>query len=146
VAPWIASRSLSSGAHSRDPLARNDGALGNPQARPDRAEFISGRAFRATRFSGISFEIAGLFRLFAGSSPIGRAVPIAELCLFFGTYEEEGQGVRKDCAFSRNGLAATAGGRLQWRIDPTKSRRTSVSSSASSQRAHWACGHLQQAC
>jgi hypothetical protein len=25
VAPWIASRSLSSGAHSRDPLARNDG-------------------------------------------------------------------------------------------------------------------------
>src|SRR5439155_14679277 len=24
VAPWIASRSLSSGAHSRDPLARND--------------------------------------------------------------------------------------------------------------------------
>jgi len=23
---WIASRSLSSGAHSRDPLARNDGA------------------------------------------------------------------------------------------------------------------------
>jgi hypothetical protein len=26
AAPWIASRSLSSGAHSRDPLARNDGA------------------------------------------------------------------------------------------------------------------------
>ena len=25
VALWIASRSLSSGAHSRDPLARNDG-------------------------------------------------------------------------------------------------------------------------
>src|SRR5436309_4739898 len=25
AAPWIASRSLSSGAHSRDPLARNDG-------------------------------------------------------------------------------------------------------------------------
>jgi len=25
VARWIASRSLSSGAHSRDPLARNDG-------------------------------------------------------------------------------------------------------------------------
>jgi hypothetical protein len=25
VASWIASRSLSSGAHSRDPLARNDG-------------------------------------------------------------------------------------------------------------------------
>ena len=25
VAGWIASRSLSSGAHSRDPLARNDG-------------------------------------------------------------------------------------------------------------------------
>ena len=25
VAPWSASRSLSSGAHSRDPLARNDG-------------------------------------------------------------------------------------------------------------------------
>jgi hypothetical protein len=24
AAPWIASRSLSSGAHSRDPLARND--------------------------------------------------------------------------------------------------------------------------
>jgi hypothetical protein len=28
IAPWIASRSLSSGAHSRDPLARNDGRLG----------------------------------------------------------------------------------------------------------------------
>src|SRR5258708_38088279 len=29
AAPWIASRSLSSGAHSRDPVARNDGeALG----------------------------------------------------------------------------------------------------------------------
>jgi hypothetical protein len=27
AARWIASRSLSSGAHSRDPLARNDGAL-----------------------------------------------------------------------------------------------------------------------
>ncbi len=26
AAKWIASRSLSSGAHSRDPLARNDGA------------------------------------------------------------------------------------------------------------------------
>ena len=26
AAEWIASRSLSSGAHSRDPLARNDGA------------------------------------------------------------------------------------------------------------------------
>jgi hypothetical protein len=25
AAKWIASRSLSSGAHSRDPLARNDG-------------------------------------------------------------------------------------------------------------------------
>jgi hypothetical protein len=25
VAPWIASRSLSSGAHTRDPLARKDG-------------------------------------------------------------------------------------------------------------------------
>ncbi len=24
---WIASRSLSSGAHSRDPLARNDGSV-----------------------------------------------------------------------------------------------------------------------
>jgi hypothetical protein len=32
--PWIASRSLSSGAHSRDPLARNDGkqALEAPMA------------------------------------------------------------------------------------------------------------------
>src|SRR3979490_428814 len=27
AARWIASRSLSSGAHSRDPLARNDGVL-----------------------------------------------------------------------------------------------------------------------
>jgi hypothetical protein len=26
AAPWIASRSLSSGAHSRDPVARNDGS------------------------------------------------------------------------------------------------------------------------
>jgi hypothetical protein len=31
VAAWIASRSLSSGAHSRDPLARNDGGK-NPVA------------------------------------------------------------------------------------------------------------------
>ena len=31
-----------------------------------------------------------------------------------GTYEEEGDGVSKDCQFSRNALAATAaGGRLQ---------------------------------
>jgi hypothetical protein len=28
AARWIASRSLSSGAHSRDPLARNDGGNG----------------------------------------------------------------------------------------------------------------------
>src|SRR5258706_11787992 len=27
AATWIASRSLSSGAHSRDPLARNDGSI-----------------------------------------------------------------------------------------------------------------------
>jgi hypothetical protein len=27
AARWIASRSLSSGAHSRDPLARNDGKM-----------------------------------------------------------------------------------------------------------------------
>jgi hypothetical protein len=27
AAPWIASRSLSSGAHSRDPVARNDGSI-----------------------------------------------------------------------------------------------------------------------
>jgi hypothetical protein len=27
---WIASRSLSSGAHSRDPLARNDESRGAP--------------------------------------------------------------------------------------------------------------------
>jgi hypothetical protein len=34
---WIASRSLSSGAHSRDPLARNDGATGKggtPELQP----------------------------------------------------------------------------------------------------------------
>jgi hypothetical protein len=30
-ARWIASRTLSSGAHSRDPLARNDGRLFDPQ-------------------------------------------------------------------------------------------------------------------
>src|SRR5882724_5391203 len=29
---WIASRSLSSGAHSRDPLARNDGPIGLTEA------------------------------------------------------------------------------------------------------------------
>src|SRR5207245_11415116 len=34
---WIASRSLSSGAHSRDPLARNDGWLEHQQKRPCRA-------------------------------------------------------------------------------------------------------------
>ncbi|HYS83951.1 MAG TPA: hypothetical protein VEN78_02975 [Bradyrhizobium sp.] len=32
VALWIASRSLSSGAHSRDPLARNDGPIGMTEA------------------------------------------------------------------------------------------------------------------
>jgi len=32
VALWIASRSLSSGAHSRDPLARNDGPIGLTEA------------------------------------------------------------------------------------------------------------------
>ena len=30
-----------------------------------------------------------------------------------GTYQEEGDGFGKDCEFSLNGLAATAGGRLQ---------------------------------
>jgi hypothetical protein len=30
AAPWIASRSLSSGARSRDPLARNDGLIKAP--------------------------------------------------------------------------------------------------------------------
>ena len=30
-------------------------------------------------------------------------------CLLLGTYEEEGDGLSKDCQFSRNGLAATAG-------------------------------------
>ena len=30
VATWIASRSLSSGAHSRDPVARNDGVEALP--------------------------------------------------------------------------------------------------------------------
>jgi hypothetical protein len=34
---WIASRSLSSGAHSRDPFARNDGL--NKKRRPIRAPF-----------------------------------------------------------------------------------------------------------
>jgi hypothetical protein len=34
-------------------------------------------------------------------------------CLLLGTYEEEGHGLGKDSQFSRNGLAATAGGRLQ---------------------------------
>jgi hypothetical protein len=33
--------------------------------------------------------------------------------LLLGTYEEDGDGLSKDCQFSRNGLAATAGGRLQ---------------------------------
>jgi hypothetical protein len=33
AARWIASRSLSSGAHSRDPLARNDGIDTTPQSR-----------------------------------------------------------------------------------------------------------------
>jgi hypothetical protein len=37
AAPWIASRSLSSGAHSRDPLARNDGVGGRhvPRDHPE---------------------------------------------------------------------------------------------------------------
>src|SRR5439155_6539491 len=35
AARWIASRSLSSGAHSRDPLARNDESLPVPPARPE---------------------------------------------------------------------------------------------------------------
>src|SRR5258708_26301634 len=35
---WIASRSLSSGAHSRDPLARNDGGESlTPRRRPERS-------------------------------------------------------------------------------------------------------------
>jgi hypothetical protein len=33
IATWIASRSLSSGAHSRDPLARNDASFSPPSAR-----------------------------------------------------------------------------------------------------------------
>jgi hypothetical protein len=42
---WIASRSLSSGAHSRDPLARNDGGLMLPRlvetsSRPSHAQAL----------------------------------------------------------------------------------------------------------
>src|ERR1700722_11044477 len=92
-----------------------------------------------------TLEIAGLFLLIA-VLPRSRPFPSRNYCLFFGTYEEEAGGVRKDWKFSRNGLAATAGGRLQWRIDPTKSRRTSVLSSALSRPAHWACGPLRQVC
>jgi hypothetical protein len=36
---WIASRSLSSGAHSRDPLARNDGLLWLLEIEYERATF-----------------------------------------------------------------------------------------------------------
>src|SRR5256885_9785881 len=42
AAPWIASRSLSSGAHSRDPLARNDeGIVGWAKACLRRAHHLS---------------------------------------------------------------------------------------------------------
>ena len=38
--------------------------------------------------------------------------PVIIYCLLLGTYEEEeeGDGLSKDCQFSRNRLAATAGG------------------------------------
>jgi hypothetical protein len=41
---------------------------------------------------------------------LASPLPSRNHCLFFGTYEEEDDGVRKECQFSRNGLAATAGG------------------------------------
>ena len=44
VAKWIASRSLSSGAHSRDPLARNDDTRTTPSA-------VIARLDRATQYS-----------------------------------------------------------------------------------------------
>ena len=37
-------------------------------------------------------------------------IPVIIYCLLLGTYEEEGDGLSKDCQFSRNGLAAAAGG------------------------------------
>jgi hypothetical protein len=58
---------------------------------------------------GNTLEITGLFLLIA-VLPRSRPFPSRNYCLFFGTYEEEANGVRKDWKFSRNGLAATAGG------------------------------------
>ena len=46
AAPWIASRSLSSGAHSRDPVARNDGS----GVMMDRKESASGEDSLIARY------------------------------------------------------------------------------------------------
>src|SRR3954468_21560604 len=43
---WIASRSLSSGAHSRDPLARNDGYRGHATGRVRVRDFAHLRGLR----------------------------------------------------------------------------------------------------
>jgi hypothetical protein len=51
---WIASRSLSSGAHSRDPLARNDGEGYTVIACDKREAFAQGRA--ATKQSSLSLR------------------------------------------------------------------------------------------
>jgi hypothetical protein len=60
--PWIASRSLSSGAHSRDPLARNDGerttknlspSLRGALATKQSSSFFDERILAAARAKGL---------------------------------------------------------------------------------------------
>jgi hypothetical protein len=68
--PWIASRSLSSGAHSRDLVARNDGRGQDDDLRANRLDIVAvgidqerreiGRAVVRARTGGAVVAAAGL--------------------------------------------------------------------------------------
>jgi hypothetical protein len=62
VAAWIASQSLSSGAHSRDPLARNDGRYAGLLPTPATPSGQSGQKICPLRDRFIN-RSAGLFAL-----------------------------------------------------------------------------------
>jgi hypothetical protein len=71
VARWIASRSLSSGAHSRDPLARNDEAWLFEIQNPNASSSNGWLASRSSRHKSV-FAVASLG--YAGhASPFGLA-------------------------------------------------------------------------
>jgi hypothetical protein len=116
AARWIASRSLSSGARSRDPLARNDEVGSSGAAKQPDGQITSGypkscqapraKIFRLTRRANHLYDSAHLTRE-RGGSRSSRTLRWDAVDARVATDERNSSGRTKSCGPDASGLASS---------------------------------------